>query len=509
MSNNYCKVNWQLYIRVVLVTLLVGLLLYSFLGEKQPYNDGQGWDGRLYYQMCNNSLHDIFHHTYSTYFVHRFLPFAFVNGLQTIFGYEHTMFFMMLVLFLASIVGVCGFFKISNNLQLNTGVEAIAFAFLFFHKGLLRCGYSPYGTDVFALVMGIWFFYFFLKKHKLGMVCVAFVGAFIWQAIWPVACVLFALPWGTYNITQPRRLKTLGEKATELIRFGLIFIPVMSLAYLIMICIKHGVPFYNYADIIPYFYCESATSIVGLIISTIGFMAYFAFILYPVHFDLFDAIKQLFKSLQIGYVIGAVLLAGTMYGIVHTIADVSLETPYSFFFALRRILWEPLTLPLKFLEGHLLSYGLVIIFFLIYYRQILQVAQKHSYGYLFCLVYILTLGSQTEVRFIVNMLPFLVFAIAQVMNEYDYRKWGAPVVILMQLILSHFWFHVNTQEILATTITEDDYTYIQYPLQRMFEFSGGPWQSPENYYKWISIFAGILLITYSLHKKQWLYNVSN
>ena len=504
MNCNISKQNYRVYVRVFLVTLLIGLLMYSFLGEKQPYNNGQGWDGRLYYQMCNHSLHNILHHDYSTYFVHRFLPFACVNGLQMIFGYENTMFFMMLMLFVATMVGVWGFFKTSNHLQLNIATESIAFSLLFFHHGLLRCGYSPYGTDVFALALGIWFFYFFVKKQKWPMIIVAFIGAFIWQSIWPVACVLFALPWDTYNITQVRKLNTIGEKATELIKLGFIAIPLVSLAYLVKICFKYGIPLSHYADIIPWFYNEAGTSILGLILSTICFAAYFAYILYPVHFDLFDAIKQLFKSLQIGYVIGAVLMAGMMYGIIHVLADVTMDTPYSFFTAFRRIMWEPLTFPLKFLESHLLTYGMIIIFFLIYYKQILQVVQNHSYGYLFCLVYIVALGSQTEVRFIINMLPFWVFAIAEMMNQFNFRRWVAPVIVVVQLILSHFWYRINTPEIMATTITEDDATYIQYPLQRMFQFSG-PWQAPENYYKWIIIFVLVFIVTYFFHKRKWLY----
>lgn len=31
--------------------------------------DGLGWDGRLYYQMCNNSIHDITHQGYSWLYV--------------------------------------------------------------------------------------------------------------------------------------------------------------------------------------------------------------------------------------------------------------------------------------------------------------------------------------------------------------------------------------------------------------------------------------------------------
>lgn len=494
----------RIYVRIVLVTLLVGLLLYSFLGEKQPYNDGQGWDGRLYYQMCNHSLHDITHHGYSTYYVQRFLPFAFVNALQMAFGYEHTMLFMMLTLFIAAMIGVWGFFKISDHMQLKIPIEATAFSFMFFHTAMLRCGYAPYATDVFAMTMGIWFFYFFLKKQKWPMVAVAFAGAFIWQSVWPVACALFALPWSSYDITQPRRLNTWGEKSTEIVKLCIVAIPLISFAYLLKICIKYGIPVSDYGTIIPYFWCE--TSIIGLVLSAIGMIGFFIYVVYPIHFDLFDAIKNLFKSIRLLDILGAVMLFVALYGIVHYVGNASLDNPTALFPAVRRIMWEPLTFPLKFLECLLLQYGMVIIFFLIYYKRIIQTAQQHSWGYLFCIVYVLALGTQTESRFIINMLPFLVFAIAGVMNELNFRKWVAPVIVAAQLVLSHFWFHVNTPEILATTITEDDYTYFQYPLQRMFEFSG-PWQSPENYYKWLLIFAIILSTTYILHRKKLLYAI--
>ena len=492
------------WIRSILVIGLIGLLLYSFLGEKQPYNDGLGWDGRLYYQMCNHSLHDIVHHGYSTYYVQRFLPFAIVNGLQIIFGYEHTMAFMMLTIFIAIMVGVWGFFKISNHLELKVGVEVIAFALLFFHMGLLRCGYSPYQTDPFALVMGIWFFYFFLKKQKWPMIAIAFIGAFIWQSVWPLACVLFVLPWNTYDILQSRKLNTIGEKCTEILKIIILTVPFVCLGYLIKICVKYDIPISDYGQVIPYFWCD--TNIVMLVLSIIGLIGYLVYLLYPLHFDFFDLLKEVWKSLRIKDVLFAIFLFVGMYGLVYIVADTSLDVPYSFISASRRIMWEPLTFPLKFLEGHLLQFGLVIIFFLLYYKQIILIAQNHSYGYLFCIIYILALGSQTEARFIINMLPFMVFAIADVMNNFNYRRWVAPVIVIAQLVLSHFWFHINTPELLATTITEDDYTYFQYPLQRMFEFSG-PWQSPENYYKWISIFVTIFIVTIFLHRKKWLYEI--
>lgn len=498
------NVNTRLCIRALLVTILIGLLMYSFFGEKQPYNDGQGWDGRLYYEMCNHSIHDIAHHAYSTYYVQRFLPFAFVNALQMVFGYDHTMAFMMFAIFLATMIGVWGFFKVSNHLRLKVGVEAIAFAFMFYHIGLLRCGYAPYQTDPFALAMGIWFFYFFLKKQKWPMIGVAFIGAFIWQSVWPVACALFALPWDSYNITQPKRLNTIGEKSTEVVKMLMLLIPVVCLAYLIKICLKYELPIDQYAELVPYFYSASYTGIVSLTLSIICITGYIAYLLYPIHFDLFGAIKHSLKSFKILDVLGAIVLFVSMYVIVHVVADLSIKTPYSVILATRRIMWEPLTLPLKFLECHLLQYGLVIAFFLIYYKQILQVAQKHSFGYLFCLVYIVAMGAQTESRFIINMLPFLVFPIVVVMNHTELRKWVAPIIVVAQLVLSHFWFHINIPEILATTITEDDDTYLQYPLQRMFEF-GGPWQSPENYYKWTTIFACTLLIVYILHRKGFFY----
>lgn len=41
-------------IRVALVSILIGLLLYSFYGEKQPYNDGLGWFGMGWTLVLSN-----------------------------------------------------------------------------------------------------------------------------------------------------------------------------------------------------------------------------------------------------------------------------------------------------------------------------------------------------------------------------------------------------------------------------------------------------------------------
>ena len=409
---------------------------------------------------------------------------------------------MMLVIFVALMVGVLAFFKISDCLKLKNNVEIIAFGFLFYNKEVLRCGYSPFQTDMFALVVGICLFYFFLKKQKKFMMCIAFLGAFIWQSIWPIACVLLALPWDSYNVTQERRLITIGEKGTEVVKGLFIIIPILSLAYLIKICLKYDVPISDYGEVVPYFWSE--TSILGLVLSTITLMGYISYLLYPIHFDIFTAIKHLWKSIKFLEIVSAILLFVLMNLLIHFLANKSIDNPSSLIFTIRRIMWEPLTFPMKFLETHLLTFGLVIIFFLIYYKRIIGIAQKHSLGYLFCIIYIVVFGSQTETRFIINMLPFMVFAIANVMNEFNFRKWVAPVLVVSQLILSHFWFHINTSEILMTKITEDDLTYLKYPLQRMFEFTG-PWQSINNYYKWISIFAMILVVFYIFHKKKWLY----
>ena len=66
------------YRRIALVIILLSILVYSFTGEKLPYNSGLGWDGLDYYSILQNFRDLYINHGINAYHIQRILPFAII-----------------------------------------------------------------------------------------------------------------------------------------------------------------------------------------------------------------------------------------------------------------------------------------------------------------------------------------------------------------------------------------------------------------------------------------------
>ena len=496
--------NTRLLVRVGVVILLFGILFFSFMGEKVPYGNGHGWDGQLYYSMCYNSLHEITHHGYSTYYVQRFLPFAVVNTMQLIFGFGHASMYMYIAISIALFLGMVGFFKTSSLLKLSTSVEMISFSLLFYNFAILKmCGYYPFLTDPFALVVGIWIFYFFYSDQKYLMLITAFIGAFIWQSVWLPTLVLFVLPDKGFNITKSD--EKLGSRITEYGKYGSIGIVLISVLYLLKIYYKRYAKMgtVDFSSIVPYYL--GSTKCILFSLAIICMLYYVFWIVRPIHFNIFNLLKELWREMKWKDVIIAISLYVGLHVLIKFISDPTADVPYNFIIAFRRIMWEPLTLPLKFSETHLLYYGLTIVLVILFQKEIYSViSNKNSYGLIVAWIYIFIMGTQTESRFIINMLPFIVFTLAIVLNNHQVKKWVVTSIVTIQLLLSHLWYTINNEDMRRTIIQDDILTYLNDPIQRYFQFHG-PWQNMENYYKWSLIFLLILVIAKILKKKKMIF----
>ena len=126
--------------------------------------------------------------SYNTYKIQRILPFALINTIFNIFGWDKSntqiMTAMIVLCILAVIVSLIYFFKTSNTLQLDTTLEIIAFSAIFYNYPILKhLGYYPFQTDIFAFMLGIMIFYFFIKRKKWLIVLTGIIGAFIWPTL--------------------------------------------------------------------------------------------------------------------------------------------------------------------------------------------------------------------------------------------------------------------------------------------------------------------------------------
>jgi hypothetical protein len=75
------------------------------------------------------------------------------------------------------------------------------------------------------------------------------------------------------------------------------------------------------------------------------------------------------------------------------------------------------------------------------------------------------------------------------MNQYKLTIRFALIVMVLNLLISRFWYRINTEEIVEA-FSRPGLDYLEFPAQRYF-MNFGPWQSHEMYY----LFMALLLVS--------------
>lgn len=466
-------------VRFSLLFILIVLFMASMFGEK-VCNNGAGWDGCTYRDMAMTFGEKITQEGFSHYYTQRMLPWALINVCFSFLNVplnENTILLgAQLLNVLALLFSIIAFYKIVNFYGFSINGEIVAFSLLFFTFPVVKLiGYYPFLTDFFALTITLWLFYFLASGKKWRMLLMALVGAFVWQSIWPMTLVIFALPRESCDFLLENDEKSIGTRITSLFKIAFIVCILICPLWLFLHVYERTGNLSSFDGFIPFFL--NKTSVPVILVSTVLLCVYAYLILRPFSFDFFKACKHFFCNINWIYVaVSVALLFGMKYFLI-LISDPSELNPGGVF--LKRLLWEPISMPLKFLECHLYYYGLVVVLLLVLYEKSLSAVCHNGYPFLFCFLFILIFATQCESRFIVNMLPFAVFPIVWVLDSVKFKKWVLPAFVAVQLFLSRFWFLINKGSTLA------DYgkpveTYLETDAQRYY-MAFGPWQSGSNY----------------------------
>lgn len=488
--------------RIALVIALFVLLVFSFCFERIPLANGLGWDGVIYDGMIRGFLEQIQGEGYPAYYLQKCLPFALINVFDTILHISNS--FMTLAVFelLAFALGVIAFFRTSSYLKLSIGAEIVAFALLFFTHSVLRIGYMPYLDDPFAFCLGLWTCYFFVSKQFVKMVVVSAVGAFVWNSIWIVCLVMLAMPTLGFNLFDGKNVSTIGKKRIELFKLlltmGLVCIP---LSMLLIAQHKNG-NWMVYANLIPFYYWHVPVKYV--FVSTICNCMLFFVAIRPFVFNPMDFMKTLMRNLKISNVIAAVVLCVLMQALIRFLSNPQLIGPESFLSGgfVRRLLYEPFTVPLKFLASHVAYDGILVCMLFVLYKEAWIFVSEFSIGYVVVFAMALCLGTQYESRFILNFFPFIVFPIAAVITRKQLKKWVPGLVCLVQLFLSGFWFRANTEG-LAEALESDDVTSYTSGVAQRVCYSNGMGMGECAYYVFLLIFVVITVLLFVGKKRGW------
>lgn len=494
-------------VRVGLSTLLLALLVFSFFYERIPRANGLGWDGVIYNGMMEGFLAQIQGDGYPPYYIQKCLPFAIINIVDTLFNISNSFITLMLFELLAFVLGVVAFFKTSDYLDLSIDSEIIAFGLLFFTHFVLRIGYTPYFDDPFACCLGLWFFYFFISKQFWKMLFVSAVGAFVWRSIWIVGLILFAMPTVGFNLFDGKNVSEKGMKYIRLVKVLLTLALVLVPISMLLLAQQRNGNWMVYANLIPFYIWHVPVKYV--FVSTFCICVLFYFAIRPFSFNVKDLMMTTLRNLKVWNVIVVVVLFGLMSVLVKLLSNPQLSGPeLSFFDAgfARRLLYEPFTVPLKFLASHVAYDGIIVCLLFLLYRSAWVYVSEHSIGYSIVFAMALFFGTQTESRFILNFFPFIVFPMAVVISRRSLKKWVPWAVCILQLFLSGFWFKTNTESLAAALESDDVIVYTKGVAQRAC-YTGGTAMGEFAYWLFLSIFIVITVLLFVGRRRHWFETI--
>ena len=146
-----------------------------------PVNDGAMGDGVFFREVAGSFLDTIEDESYNIVQIQRLLPFAMVNMVFSLFGFDHEydslMSGMLIFHFLMLIPGIYWFFSLTKKMRLRSSLTFLGFILLFVNFAILKeTWYNPFSTDFTALILGIGQVNYFVKHERQKLFLVSIIG---------------------------------------------------------------------------------------------------------------------------------------------------------------------------------------------------------------------------------------------------------------------------------------------------------------------------------------------
>lgn len=474
-------------VRAILIVLLTLILLYTSFGEK-VYNTGAGWDGQLYRTIAQEFSQTISKESYSSYYIQRLAPWAFLNviygGLNIDTNNSNLLFGAIALNLFCLLISCIAFFKISNKNNWSIASEIVAFSLLYFSFSILKnTGYYPFLNDSIELSISVWAYYFYISNKSIWLLIVAFISSFVWlQTSFIVILFLMFFPKNEIQVLQNYQ-QNIIQKFLGFAKFLVpFFYCILAFGLMYYAFIIKGFTYLPVA-----FTLQKATNVPLLFIGTFVFAFFLFKLVKSLEFDVWEFIKNYFTknaAIEISKFIGLNLV---LILIVKKLSNPLLTIPVSVPDIAARFIGEPIIFPLQFIETNFIYFGVGILLLIFYWKEFVAFVFKKGHGYFFLLCYALLFGTQSESRFLMNLIPFFIFPIVGFMQERNLGLKIALLICTLQLILSRFWFPINTIDI-ESAYAGDRLGYLNFPAQWYF-MNLGPWQSFGSY-----LFFGIICI---------------
>lgn len=458
------------------------LVIANYFFEYLPVNNGLGWDGWNYYDIAVNLLNSGSLNTYTSL---RVGPSIFVHLLVRVLNLGFTP------------EGVLTGFRILNTICLTLGVffvqkifylKKVDFKIQLFGFILLTCNYfflkfSTYYivlTDFSAFFLSSIMLYYYFAGNKLNILLISIIGFFTWPIV--VMQAVFLLCYDSNEVEYKETNKT--KHIIPVLFVILLFI--LSVYYLYTI---------KFEQIYPYTLMQNTlllpVSIAFVLLFYFGLGQYFS------NDNLFS--KQLFSQIRKeGIVLAGVLVVIVLFTLKVIQANLPASDQLSSVQLLKVPLLHATLVPGIFLVSQFSFYGIIIVLFMIFHKQLRKGVYKLGYGFFFAfLSNMFLLGITTECRILVNLMPYAVVLLCLVLDKEQLTYIKTGIIGILSLLVSKVWLIVNFD----LQYSQKDLTRpIGFPNQK-FMMHLGIWMSEMSYYILLAGFVVTFVIVFFMFKK--------
>lgn len=466
-----------------LFSILFLLFAISLFGEKIPIQDGAGFDGEFYRLVAENFSADFLNQGYDAFRIQRIFPFCAIHYGFKFFHvattHENLMKAMLGLHGLNLLLQIFLFSRISKIVQWKSATEILLFAAFFLNFFTLKnCGYEPFQSDAFAISLSLLSLYFYLKGMKWGNLGIALLGAITWPLI-TLQCIFLVA------FDRPFSLEKEGRNLSE--KWALLYSALAVLGIAALKMTGHGIVVTNLLM------RDSNLAWTAASILFISAALWGVFRCIPqVRLNCGNFLKKCdWKFLTLSVFIW---VAVKIFLKIHTNEEFFSS---SSIFALQ-ILLRPLKYPLISFVGHVAFYGILPILVAFTFRNFVKAFVNRSVGFALIFALLMVFALDSESRHLATLIPLLLLPLGEVLNSWELKKYQIFSLVGIQLLLSHFYLPINSENILSEMEAAN---WTGEAAQRYF-MNFGAYMSLESYLLWLGISVLAILACYGILKIQ-------
>lgn len=472
-----------------LIILFFSIYFVNLLGEKFFfYKTGLGIDGTHYGNMLRGLPGSLYNNTIGSYWYQKFFPVIIARLIIEVSGLPidnpmivKAFMFIDILCLIASVVVyllICKFESFSKS-KTTLGFVLIFISFAF----LKYAPYQPLLTDRVAFLEAMLLLYCYIRNYWFGGLIIAFFGLFTFPlVIYLSAALLFVVREGAVPAKENRSVKVSA--------LAIAMIPIGLTAWNYFFSYE-DFSFYRRHDQ-PSLYWDTAGETLLLILSASTLVVLITYVYRLILSRI--SIGGYIKSIYWNRVLAFALLYTAFRAIIFFNAN-DTQGKRSAVDFIEDISHQALVYPAGYFVSHFMFFGSIVVLFVLLFKRFLQ---NNQAGLMMLIMVNTFFLISTESREFIYLLPFVAYIVIKNISEnFASDRVLLLLVLGVNLLVSLFWFTVNTPEIFDAVGSR-----LVFPKQRFYMLLG-PWRNLYMYlaYAAATAISSSIIILYIKNKQ--------